>query len=94
MDTSTTSPIATVVTDHLTGIRRLAREYDVTRLDVYGDAAEGELEHSRLPISLLVVYPDDYDYGVWGSRYVELKDALTELLGRERDFDDGRGSGT
>lgn len=83
METFTAPLIATVVTDHLMGIQRLAREYEVTRLEVYGDAAEGELENARLPINFLVVYPDDYDYGPWGSRYAELKDALTMLLGRD-----------
>jgi len=68
MSAPTTTHLATAVTDHLPGIQRLAREYGVERLEVYGDATEGELPSRTYPIDFIVIYPSEYDLGPWGGR--------------------------
>jgi len=83
MSAPTATHIATAVTDHLPGIQRLAREYGVARLEVYGDAAEGELPHDRFSISFIVTYPDGYEFGPWGGRFTELYEALGKMVSRE-----------
>lgn len=82
MSAPTTTHIATAVTDHLPGIQRLAREYGVARLEVYGDAAEGELSARRTPLSFFASYASDFDFGPWGGRLTGFAEALEELLGR------------
>lgn len=83
MSASTTTHIATAVTDHLPGIQRLAKEFGVERLEVYGDAAEGELPSRTFPIHFIVTYPEGDDLGPWGGRFTELYEALGEMVGRE-----------
>ena len=78
----TTTHIATAVTDHLPGIQRLAREYGVARLEVYGDAAEGELPSRTFPVEFVATYPQGYDFGPWGGRWTGLAEDLEELMGR------------
>lgn len=81
MSAPTKTPIASIVTEHLDQIRRLAADFGVERLEVYGDAAEGELGPTA-PVHLLVTYPDDYDYGPWLERYIALYEAYEAVLGR------------
>lgn len=84
MSAPTKTHIATAVTDHLPGIQRLAREHGVARLDVIGDAAEGELsDEPRQPIYFYVTYPPGYDYGPWAERYVTLNDELSMVVNRD-----------
>ncbi len=84
MSAPTTTHIATAVTDHLPGIQRLARKYGVSRLDVIGDAAEGELsDEPRQPIYFFVTYPPEYDFGPWAERYVTFNDELSVVVNRE-----------
>lgn len=82
MSAPTTTHIATAVTDHLPGIQRLAREFGVKRLEVYGDAAEGELPSRTFPIDFIVTYPEGYDLGPWGGRWTELAEELGLMVGR------------
>lgn len=81
MSAPTKTHIASIVTDHLEEIRRLAEEHGVERLEVYGDAADGELGPNA-PVHFLVTYPEGYDYGPWLERYVALYEAYEALLGR------------
>ena len=82
MSAPTKTHIATAVTDHLPGIQRLAKEYGVARLEVYGDAAEGELPTRDYPVDFIVTYPPGYDLGPWGGRWTELAEALGLMVGR------------
>ena len=82
MSAPTKTHIAIAVTDHLPGIQRLAREYDVARLEVYGDAVVGELPSRPYPVVFIVTYPPGYNLGPWGGRWTELAEELGHMVGR------------
>jgi len=71
---------------HTPGIRALAKEYGVSRLEVFGSVCTSEWDPKRSDVDFLVEYPPDYDYGPWISRLFALEDALAELLGRDVDL--------
>lgn len=75
-----------LVAEHMDEIRDLCREYGVIRLELFGSAATGGFDPSRSDIDFLIEYPEDYDFGVWLSRYFELRDRLEEVLGHPVDL--------
>jgi uncharacterized protein len=80
------SAVFPIIDDHLDAIRALAREFGVARLGVFGSVCTPAFDPERSDIDFLVEYPDGYDYGLWGSRLLELEDRLTGLLGRSVDL--------
>ena len=75
-----------VIAEHLEAIRALGREYGVLRLDVFGSVCTPAFDPERSDVDFLVEYPGDYDFGLWLTRYFELKDRLETLLGRPVDL--------
>jgi predicted nucleotidyltransferase len=75
-----------LIEGHRDQIAELCRRFGVQRLDVFGSAARGtdfDPEHSD--VDLLVSYrPDRPRSGL--TEYFELREALTELLGRPVDL--------
>jgi hypothetical protein len=75
-----------VVERNLVAIYALCREYDVARLDLFGSAATGAFEPGRSDIDFLVEYAPGADLGPWLSRFFDLRDRLSELLGHPVDL--------
>ena len=75
-----------ILAEHLAAIRALGREYGVLRLEVFGSVCTPEFDPERSDIDFLVEYPEDYDFGLWLTRYFELKERLESLLGRPVDL--------
>ena len=75
-----------LVEQHLDAIRALCREYGVARLEIFGSAATGAFDDAQSDVDFIVEYPPDYDFGLWLTRYVELKERLEALLGRPVDL--------
>lgn len=75
-----------IIEQHKAAIEALAREYGVARLEVFGSVCTPEWDPARSDVDFLVEYPDDYEYGLWLSRFFDLERALTELLGRDVDL--------
>lgn len=71
-----------LVAQHVEAIRALCREYGVARLEVFGSATTGAFD----PATSDVDYPPDYEFGIWLTRYFELKERLEPLLGRPVDL--------
>ena len=69
----------------LDGIRALAREYGVARLELFGSAATDEFDAGRSDVDFLATYPEDYDFGPLLGRLQDFEAALAELLGRDVD---------
>jgi hypothetical protein len=77
---------------HRAEIAELCRRFHVRRLDVFGSAARGtDFDPNRSDVDLLVSYTPDHrpDIGA----YLELRDALADLLGRPGGPDHGERGG-
>jgi predicted nucleotidyltransferase len=74
-----------LLSQHRAAIESLCRQYHVKRLELFGSAARGQFDPSRSDIDLLIEFED---LGWKGSfkRYMGLKLALEELLGRPVDL--------
>ena len=70
-----------VIERNLEAIRALCQEYGVARLEVFGSAATDAFDPDRSDVDFIVEYPPDYEFGLWLTRYFELKDRLEALLG-------------
>jgi predicted nucleotidyltransferase len=79
-------PLPEVIAEHLEEIRALCREYGVLRLEVFGSALTSRFDPEMSDIDLLVEYPPDYDFGLWLGRYFDLKERLSDVLGRSVDL--------
>ena len=75
-----------LIEQHLEAIRALCREFGVARLEVLGSAATGDFDPASSDVDFIVEYPPDYDFGLWLTRYFELKERLETLLGRPVDL--------
>ncbi len=78
------------IEQHRDEIIALCEEYGVERLYLFGSAVSRSFEPERSDVDFLVIYPDDYDYGPFGSRYLELQDRLHRLLDHPVDLVMGR----
>lgn len=66
-------------------IADLCRRFHVRRLDVFGSAARGgDFDATRSDVDLLVTYLPGYHPGI--GAWQDLRDALTETLGRPVDL--------
>jgi len=75
-----------LIEQHLEGIRMLAREYGVARLEVFGSICTPDFDSECSDVDFLVEYPPDYDFGPWLARLQDLERALGQLLGRDVDL--------
>ncbi len=75
-----------LVAQHLDAIRALCREFGVTRLELFGSAATAAFDPDRSDVDFIVEYPPDYEFGLWLTRYFELQERLSALLGRPVDL--------
>jgi hypothetical protein len=75
-----------LVEKHRAAIQELCREYGVSRLEVFGSASTDEFDPNRSDVDFLVEYPPDYKFGLWLTRYFELKERLEAILGRQVDL--------
>ncbi|MFN8620672.1 MAG: nucleotidyltransferase domain-containing protein [Chloroflexota bacterium] len=76
---------ATIVDDHRSQIEALCREFGVRRLDVFGSAVRDDFDPARSDVDFLVDFAPDEARNRFRD-YFALKDALSELLGREVDL--------
>ncbi len=78
-----------LITDNLTELTRLCREFGVRKLEVFGSAATGEFNPETSDIDFLVEF-EDYGPGIF-DRYFEFLFGAEELFGRSVDlvFDSG-----
>lgn len=75
-----------IIEQNLTEIRALAREYGVTRLEVFGSVCTSEFDPARSDVDFLVEYPEGYDFGPWLGSVQDLQQALADLLGYKVDL--------
>lgn len=75
-----------LIEQHLEAIRALCREYGVARLELFGSAATDAFDPARSDVDFIIEYPPDYEFGLWLTRYFDLKEQLEALLGRSVDL--------
>lgn len=78
------------IEQHRDEIIAICEEFGIEALYVFGSAATHEFDPKRSDIDLLVMYPNDYDYGAFGANYFELKRRLKAILGYPVDLVMGR----
>src|SRR5690242_12843912 len=78
------------IEQHRDEIIAICKEFGVERLYLFGSAASNDFDRQTSDIDFLVIDPDDYDYGQFGNRYVNLKERLEQLFQRRVDLVMGR----
>jgi predicted nucleotidyltransferase len=78
------------IEQHREEIIAICEEFGVDRLFVFGSATTPSFDRASSDIDLLVIYPDGFDYGAFGSRHFELQQRLESILGRRVDLIMGR----
>jgi uncharacterized protein len=74
-----------LIEDHLDAIRILSERYGVRRLDLFGSAATGAYRADDSDLDFVVAFADTTAPG-YADRYLDLAEALEELLGRPVDL--------
>lgn len=73
-----------LIENNLDAIRALCRGYGVEKLEVFGSIMTDDFRDDS-DVDFIAHYPKGYDFGPWGSRFLELEKQLGEVL--ERDVD-------
>jgi predicted nucleotidyltransferase len=80
-----TIPPQTRIPLPLDEIAALCRKYDVTELSVFGSVLRDDFGPDS-DVDFLVTYAPDAELGPWLSRFFELQEALSVLVGRPVDL--------
>lgn len=75
-----------LIDQNMEAIRELCRRHGVARLEVFGSASGGAFDPDHSDVDFLIEFPPGCDFGQWMDRYLNLKDGLEKLLGREVDL--------
>jgi predicted nucleotidyltransferase len=75
-----------VITENLEGIRALCVKHHVKRLTLFGSAANGAFDSKRSDVDLVVHFEWHPDPLERGRRYLNLWEALQDLLDRKIDL--------
>lgn len=67
-------------------IPTLCRSFHVRRLDLFGSAVDGRFDPLRSDFDFLVAFEEELLDSAYANAYFGLRDALTELFGREVDL--------
>lgn len=69
-------------------IAQICRDHDVVELAIFGSALRGDFTDES-DVDFLVVFRDN-DAGPWMSKFTDLEEALSKVLGRKADVVDKR----
>ncbi|PNY83112.1 nucleotidyltransferase family protein [Deinococcus koreensis] len=75
-----------LIETHRADLERLLVETGVVRLELFGSALTPDYDPSRSDLDFLVEFAPETDLGPWLSRFFDLRDALSRLLGRPVDL--------
>jgi hypothetical protein len=75
-----------LVQEQLAQIHALCHEYHVIRLEIFGSATRDDFDPERSDIDILVEFAPGTDLGPWMTRFFELQERLTAVLGRKVDL--------
>ena len=63
-------------------IEELCRRFNVSRLEVFGSAADGTFDPDRSDVDFLIEFHPGQDLGPWLAHYFDFKSELERLLGK------------
>lgn len=69
----------------LQAIADICQAYGVSELAIFGSALRDDFDPDKSDIDLLVRFIDN-DAGDWGCKYTQMREALTQRLGRKVDI--------
>ena len=75
-----------LIEDHREAIGRFCREYNVSKLEVFGSAVDGSYEDARSDVDFLVEFLPGQKLGPWLAHYLDFKKVLEQLLGCRVDL--------
>jgi len=78
--------IIALTTQQIEAIRSLCREYQVSRLELFGSATRADFDPDCSDIDILVEFAAGTDLGPWLARFFELQAHLEAVLGRKVDL--------
>jgi hypothetical protein len=67
-------------------LAKVCRAYGVARLEVFGSAADESFDPSHSDVDFIVEFQRGVDMGPWLGRYFDLRDELSQILGRNVDL--------
>jgi predicted nucleotidyltransferase len=71
-------------------IARLCEKYGVSELAVFGSVLRDDFDPAHSDVDFLVRFIDN-DAGDWGSKYLDIREELVALLGKDVDVVSWRG---
>jgi predicted nucleotidyltransferase len=74
-----------LIEDHLDEIRALCIEYGVSRLEVFGSAANGTFRPETSDLDFIATFADP-GVGTYADRYLDLAESLEALFSRRVDL--------
>lgn len=72
--------------EKLDAIKALCSRYHVTRLEVFGSAADESFNSETSDVDLIVEFQPDQDLGPWMAHYFDLQHELETLFGHTVDL--------
>jgi predicted nucleotidyltransferase len=75
-----------LTTQQLEAIGKLCREFQVTKLELFGSATRADFDPECSDIDMLVDFAPGTDLGPWMSRFFDLQGRLEIVLGRKVDL--------
>jgi len=67
-------------------IEQLCQRFNVSRLEVFGSAADGTFDPDRSDVDFLIEFLPGQDLGPWLAHYFDFKAELESLLGKRVDL--------
>ena len=61
-----------LIEDNRASLEALCKKYHVSRLEVFGSAADGSFDPEHSDVDFLVEFPPDHDLGPWMAHFFDL----------------------
>ena len=73
----------TLTPQQLEAIRSACREYQVTKLGLFGSATRADFDPARSDVDVRVEFAPGTDFGPWMARFFEFQGRIEAVLGRK-----------
>lgn len=73
-----------LIENNLEVIRAICREFGLEKLEVFGSIMTDDFRDDS-DVDFIAHLPEEFDFGPWGSRFFEIEERLSSILGRDVD---------